>query len=189
MKKAKYLLLTSLIGVAPLASAELSYDFVRVGYVFDGEVDRTNVDLDGFSFGGSLTVTEDVYAFGNYQALETDPGDADVDRIDLGAGFHTPIAENIDFDISLAYSDIEIANFDGDGFQLKGGLRGMPSSVFEWSAYLVHEDFDFDNFNSDSDTGFELEGRYFFQDGISAGITLRDVSELETLAINVRFDF
>ncbi|MCW8195130.1 hypothetical protein F6455_10065 [Proteobacteria bacterium 005FR1] len=185
MKKTKHLLLASMIVAAPMASAELSYTYVTAGYVIDGEVDGTSFDLDGLTLGGSFAVREDVYIFGNYQALETDPGNIDVDRIDLGAGFHTPIAENIDFDVSLAYSDIEIGSADGDGFQLKGGLRGMPSSVFEWNAYLVYEDIDFD----DSDTGYELAGRYFFAENISAGLTLRNVSDLETMAVNVRFDF
>lgn len=184
MKKAKHLLLASVLTVTPaFAFADLSYNYLSAGYVFDGEFDAAGVDLDGFAFGGSFAVINNVYLFGNYQMLETDPGDVDFDRFDLGAGFHTPVADNIDLDISLAYTDIEIGSFDDDGYQLKAGVRGLPSNVFEWSAYLVHEDI------NESDTGFELGARYFFVDDMSAGLALRDVSDVETLAINFRVDF
>ncbi|MGQ9427197.1 hypothetical protein ACXYTJ_15970 [Gilvimarinus sp. F26214L] len=189
MKKAQHFLFLGLLGVAPLAAADLSYTYLGAGYVIDGEVDGINVDLDGFSFAGSFAVGENFYILGNAQMLETDPGDADVDRIDLGAGFHTPIAPGMDFDGSLAYSDVEIGRFDGDGFQLRGGVRGKPNEFFEWGAHLVYEDLDFDDLGSDSDVGYDLNARYFFSGTLSAGLNLRDVSDIETMTINVRFDF
>ena len=189
MKRTKYLLLACFIGASPWAAAQLSYTNVGAGYVLDGEYDLIGVDLDGFMFSGSVAVTPNVYILGDVQFLESDPGNVDFDRIDLGVGYHMPVGSNVDFDGSFSFSDIEVGSLDGDGFQLQGGLRGMPTSQFEWSAYLIYEDLDLDNIGGDSDVGFSVGGRYFFSSHASVGGNLRDVSDVETLTVSVRFDF
>lgn len=189
MNKMKYLLVTCLAGISPWAAAELSYTNVGVGYVLDGEFDLVNVDLDGFAISGSVAVADSFYVLGEYQSLETDPGNADLDRINVGVGFHTPVGSYVDFDGSFSYSDIDVVNVDGNGFQLQAGLRGMPTGEFEWGAYLIYEDLDLDNLGGDSDTGYSFGGRYFFANNASVGANLRDVSDVQTLTIGLRFDF
>ncbi len=189
MNVTKFFVLGGLLLAAPLASADLSYSNATIGYVFDGDIDGTSVDVDGFVFSGRYAVNENIFLLGNYQQLETDPGNLDIDRFDIGVGYHSPVTEQIDVVGTFSYSDVEVANIDGDGFEFTAGLRGMPNSMLEFGAYLVYEDIDSDNAGSDSDTGFALEGRYLLGNNISAGLNYRDVSDLQTFSINARFDF
>ncbi len=189
MKARKYLLLGGLLLVAPWASADLSYTNATLGYVVDGDIDGSSVDVDGLQLSGKFAFNENFFVLGNFERLETDPGNTDLDRFDIGAGYHTPLNDIVDIVGSIAYTDVEVGSFDGDGFTITGGLRAMPSSVVEVSADLVYEDIDIDGVSDDSDTGFQVEGRYFFSNTLSGGLKYRDVRDLETLAINVRFDF
>lgn len=186
MRKIKLALLSGsfamgLVAMSHWASADVSYTNFGVGYI-DG--DYFDVDVDGFELRGNFALNSDFHLLAGLQSLDADVG-GDVDVLNFGAGWHTAFSPNMDFVATASILDVDIGNFNTDGIRLTGGFRGMPSSEFEFLANLVFEDID----DVDDDTGYEIGGRYFVKQDTSVGVTLRDVSDLETFRIDIRFDF
>jgi len=180
MKKMKIIALAGLLSVAPWAAADLSYTNFSVGYV-DG--DFFDVDVDGFDLRGNFALNSSFHLLAGYSALDADGGDIDI--LGFGGGWHTGLSETLDFVATASILDVDFDNFSSDGVRLTGGIRAQPSSEFEFYADFVYEDID----DFDDDTGYDIGGRYFFNTDTSAGIALRDVNDLETLRLDIRFDF
>ncbi len=185
MKKMKIAMLTTLLAASPLALADLSYTNFGVGYV-DG--DYGNADIDGLELRGSFAINSSIHLQASYDALDISPGNGDFDVLAFGGGWHTLLAEELDFVATASILDVDAGIFDGDGIRLTGGLRGKISRELEFGAHLIYEDIN-DIPNVGDDTGYELEGRYFFNRNNSVGLTLRDVNKVDTFRIDVRFDF
>lgn len=184
MNKIKIALLTGLISVSPFAAADLSYTNFGVGYV-DG--DWFNADSDGFQLRGSFALNSDLFLLGSYDALDVDAGigSFDLDILAFGVGYRNTLSSDMDFVATASILDVDIGIGSTDGIRLTGGVRGMANSEIEYTANLVYEDID----DVDDDIGFEIGGRYYFTRENSFGVTLRDVNNLETLRLDVRFDF
>ncbi|MCI0517108.1 MAG: hypothetical protein L0Y45_04665, partial [Woeseiaceae bacterium] len=87
-------------------SSGLNYTYAEIGY---GQVnfDSPDIDGDGFSIGGSFALTDQFHLFGGYATTDLD-FDVDATNFDLGFGFNTPLADNIDVVATLSYVYVEL---------------------------------------------------------------------------------
>lgn len=157
------LLAAGLAGMpAAMAAEGLSYAFVELDYI-NQDVDQANesgIFRDDFDNGGgyglkaSLPIAERFYVFGNYFNTESDfsfvnnenvviPGDTDVKRLEVGAGFILPASPTSDVLLSAGYTDIDYGSFNlGAGSSIRpADLDDDPSDGFlldvSWRAQLT----------------------------------------------------
>ena len=185
MMKQKILGAFALIAIPGLSQAEFNYTYVDLSLVdieFDG---GGSIDGDGFAVSGAYTVADGFFVGGSYIDTDFDSGiDGEIARI-TGGYFH-PLNEELDFVATLSFVDTE-GPFNGgdDGLALGGGVRYAISEDFEVDAMVEFVDMDL----SGSDTGFEVRGRYYFNDDIAVSAQLDVAKDIETFRIGVRFEF
>ncbi|MEJ2452751.1 MAG: hypothetical protein P8103_01150 [Candidatus Thiodiazotropha sp.] len=162
-----------------------NYNFIEARYLLDAELE--NVDGDGLRFDGSYRFTRQVFGFAEFDSVDLDNYDADLDVLKLGAGYIHPINASMDFNLSLAYVDAEVdargANYDDSGFEISGGIRTMIQPNIELRANANYIDIE------DDDTYFTLGGDYFFMSNFSAGLEIDLGADYETLSIGARYSF
>jgi hypothetical protein len=162
-----------------------SYNFIEARYLLDAELD--SVDGDGFRFDGSYRFTHSVYGFAEYDTVDLDNYDADLDVFKLGAGYIAALNPTWDLNVSLAYADAEVdvrgLNYDDSGFEISTGVRAMIRPEIEIRANLNYIDIE------DDDTYFTIGGDYFFLPNLSAGVEIDLGADYETLSIGARYSF
>jgi hypothetical protein len=184
------LLLTSalLVGYSSsLFATELDYTYIEGRYILDGEIEDVD-DYDGFSFAGSLQITDDIFAFASYADNEFDDLDGDFNSFAIGAGYIYPIKPNWDANFSLAYvkAEAEVRGFedqDDSGYAISGGVRGLFKPEIELRANLNHGKVD------ESDTWITVGGDYYFTPDISAGINFNIGGDNDQFSIGARYYF
>ena len=174
------------------AEQELSYSYLELDYInldIDEVGDSGDAldDLDngdGWGVRGSYALSPNWFAFANYSVTQSDTSftddqnqsfnsDTDINRLDIGAGYHTPINTRTDVVYRLAYTD-----YDTDGFNF-----GASSSI----ALNDLNDDNSDGYYADvslrSQLGDKLEG--------SAGLRYTDVENNDDLGIigNLMYEF
>ncbi|ANO52307.1 hypothetical protein [Woeseia oceani] len=173
---------------AGAANAELNYDFLELRYV-DAELDAgsNDVDGDGFEFGGSYKIADNVHLFGGYQTLDFDG--VDVNALQIGGGYMTAISADTDLVARLSYIDGEVEagglDFDDSGFGLSAGFRRMFTPEFEGRIFVNYADLD----DSGSDTTLELAGDYYFNNQFAAGLSLDFGDDATSWSIGGRYFF
>lgn len=180
---------TALLAQASVDSgSQMSYSAFDASYLVDVEIDGTNIDGDGFEFGGSYSLNDKFYLLGSWQEQSFDQG-IDGRQLELGGGFHTPLGNTVDFVATLSYLDAEIeSNFgsaDDDGLALGGGVRARLSDSFELGANLKLIDFD----QSGSDTGYTVGGRWFFADSMAITASADFFDDVDVLRVGFRAEF
>jgi opacity protein-like surface antigen len=189
MMKQKILGAFALIAIPGLSQAEFNYTYVDLSLVdIEFDVGPGSIDGDGFAVSGAYTVADGFFVGGSYYDTDFDFGiDGEIARI-TGGYFH-PLNEELDFVATLSYVDTEISlgqlNDGDDGLALGGGVRYAISEDFEVDAMVEFVDMDL----SGSDTGFEVRGRYYFNDDIAVSAQLDVAKDIETFRIGVRFEF
>jgi hypothetical protein len=164
----------------PAVAADLSYNFVEVGYQkieFDEEFSPgIDIDGEGYGIGASFEIGESWFVGVNYAKAEFDFG-IDLDQTSLGVGWHTDISANADFFGTLSYVRAEASaegldSIDDDGYGMAIGVRGMVGSKFELAGSLGYVDF------GDGGDGTAVGGNalYYFTDNFAAGFTV-DIDE------------
>lgn len=188
MQRRTLSVLAALAAALPFAAqAEtMDYSFVELGYV-DAEIDRPNVDGDGFALHGSLAFHPSFFAFAEIEDIGYDLG-VDVTSFQVGAGGHYPLGQKLDLigRVGIVRQDIDApGRFGGDqdGFALGGRIRGelMPRLELEGG-------FDYIDVDSGDDTSVVIEGRYFFVENISGGLRL-EFGDRDALGIAARLTF
>lgn len=161
--------------IPAIASAELNYNAVQVGYAKTSESGVE--DLHEYSIGVSFSVNNDVFIDGQFstgrQASGTAFGDITGTAWAIGAGYHAPINNNVDIIISggISRATVEIANNSqsGNGYNFGVGIRGEITPRLEGSlsgGYLSM------NSNSSTTTGT----------GISAGLGFNVTPQFQLIA-------
>lgn len=182
MKKMKIAALTSMLLASQWAAADLSYTNFGVGYI-DGDI--FNADLDGFEVRGNFALNSSFHLLGSYSALDQEPSGLDLDVLSFGAGWHTELNPNLDFVATGAVLDVDNGFISDNGIRLTGGVRGLAGEQFEFSGDIVFEDID----DFDDDIGIEVSGRFFIDRDLSIGLTKRDVNHIDTIRLDIRFDY
>ncbi len=161
----------------------LSYDFAYASLAV------TELDSGGLEGGGSFTVAPNFHVFAAYQDWELNDN---VDRsiLQVGAGYHWDIANNLDLVVALAFADSELdtpgpGKIDDDGLILSAGLRGWLTNAVELSGMISLDD----SLGSDSDTVLELGGDYHLNSQFSLGGRVRIDEDETTLFVGGRFHF
>jgi hypothetical protein len=182
----RLLILATLLLAGSYASAQgVSYNYLELGYQ---RVDLDNGPTgDGFSLGGSVSFTESWYAVAGYGTADFNFG-ADLDQINIGAGYHLPLSENTDLFAELAYIDVS-AGADGfvglgdNGFGVTIGARGMLTPRFELRGTAGY----FDLGGGADGTALGVEGWYSFGGKFAAGITANFEEDVTSLGLAVRW--
>ena len=171
-----------------LSASDVDYTYGELRYIFDGEID--DFDLDGFRFGGSFRLTQDIYLFGSYDDAEADDVNVDITVLKFGAGYIYPINPTWDANFALA---IARAEFDGtgtgddeSGVEITGGVRGKFKPEIEVRAELNYTTVEMVD---DSYAYLSLGGDYYFTPNVSAGLELDLGGDYETLTLGARYHF
>ena len=128
----------------PAFAADLSYNYVELGYQrIELDDDFVDVEGDGFGIAGSFEVGDNWFVAAGYSQADFDFG-IDYDELAVGFGYHVGISDNADFYGSLSWVRAE-ASFDGfsadeDGVGATIGLRGMVGDNVELSGHVGYVD-------------------------------------------------
>ncbi|MGQ9426200.1 outer membrane beta-barrel protein [Gilvimarinus sp. F26214L] len=207
-----------------MAIEDLSDTWVEVDWVnldIDEYGDDDFIDLDdgdGIALRGSygfdtapVEFIDSWFLFVNYIETESDatfvddfgllqPADTDVIKFDLGAGFNMPLNDMSQIVVRIAYSDIDIDDFNigasdttsisdlgddsSDGFYLDGSWRAQISQNVEVSAGLRYTDIEeTDQFSVIGNALFEITENW----GVNVSADVGD--ELTTIGIGARYSF
>lgn len=172
-----------------LGHAQMNYTSVEINFVdIDLGNDFLDVNGDGFELYGSYALSENWFVFGQYQNQDFDFG-ADGSSLEVGAGYHLPLAENVDFVAAAAVVDAEVSrgpvSADDQGIAIRAGARAHLGRAFE-----VEGGFEYVNFDeADSDTAWVVRGRYYFTRrlAVTAGTDLSDHADTFRLGFRVEF--
>lgn len=182
-------LILSAFSASALADG-LSYNYVQAAFQ-DVEIDvgGTDVDGDGFGFGGSFEVSESVHIFGSYQSADLGGG-VDANQLTAGVGWSTGISGNADFVARIGYTDVEIdtgvfGSANDDGFVAEIGLRGMAGQNLELAGFISQVELD----DSGGDTGVRGEAWYSFNESFALGFSMDVADDVTTYGIGGRLYF
>ena len=182
MEISKTAVAIGLLTALPVAvgAQELSYTYLELDYVNvdldaldQGDVIEELDDGDGWALRGSLSLTDNFFLFGAYSDQELDattafqgvvvPADFDLEILEVGGGYHTPLNDDWDFVGRLGYTDFDLGNFrlgateeddfeiddidddSSDGFLIDAGLRGQIAPTWEAGAGLRYRDIEDDD--------------------------------------------
>lgn len=166
---------------------EYDYTFVEARLVSaDFDTAGTDVDGDGFGINGSFAINDDYHLFVEYSSLGFDFS-IDLNRLAVGGGMHYELSPTIDLVGTLAYLDYEVDSAFGsvseDGFGIGVGVRGALENNFEWEAGIDYVDV------GGSDTAIRLDGRYYFNETMAAGIGVSIDDEVNIFSLGFRMEF
>lgn len=178
------------LALLPLSGAALAedfdYSFVEASY---GQLEFDEIDGDGIGVGGSMAVSDTFHVFAGYQAGNLD-FDVDLNRLEAGLGFNTPLSETVDVVASVSYVSIEaetpFGSADDNGYGLGVGLRSMVSPGIEVSGGISYKDY---GEIVDAQTEFGAGFLYHFSDAFAVGLSGEWGDDFNTYALNGRFSF
>jgi hypothetical protein len=208
-----------LTGFAADAGRDLSYGYLEVDYInldidqpgegnlFEGDFDNGG----GYGISASLPITEQFFVFGDWTETESDfgfvdnvglyiPGDVDIKRLNLGAGFAMPLSTGADIVVRGAYVDIDYNSFNfgatssnsfrdldddpSDGWMADVAWRAQWSQSIEGSLGVRYTDIEsVDNVSFIGNVLFELSPNWGINLQIDAG------DDLITYGAGVRMTF
>ncbi|HEX7028867.1 MAG TPA: outer membrane beta-barrel protein [Gammaproteobacteria bacterium] len=193
MNKFFVMLALAFLGASFAGASDLSYTNVAIGYQ-QGEIG--DQDHSGIGVFGNFAVNDSLFVLAGYSALESDDevntgfGSGTIDRtaLNLGLGFHAPIADKADFVTSVAYSDQE-AEFagmtsDGNGYVLSAGVRALPTGKVELNAFVNYADIE-----DESDTAVAASARYAASPAVSFGLTFSSADDADIVTLDGQYAF
>lgn len=180
------------LALLPLSGAALAedfdYSFVEVSWG-QIEFDELDVDGDGIGIGGSMAISDSFHVFGGYQTGDMD-FDVDINRLEAGLGFNTPLSDAVDLTASVSYVSIEAEagglSADENGYGLGVGLRAMASPALEVGGGISYKDYG-DSF--DAETEFNGGFLYHFSEAFSVGLAGEWGEDFTMYSVNGRFSF
>lgn len=177
------LLMAGNAGAQQAGDRPLPYDYAYASLAV------SELDSGGLEGGGSFTVAPNLHVFAAYQDWELDDN---VDRsiLQIGAGYHWDVADNLDLVVGLAFADSELdrparRDFDDSGPILSAGVRGWASSTVELSGHILLDD----SLGSDVDSVLEVGGQYHLDNRFSLGGRVRVDEDDTTLFLGGRYYF
>ena len=177
----------------PSRSNDFSYSWIQGGLeVGDIENPRSNVDM--LFLDGAWALDEHLFLRGALSfydgRVRGRPPRPDVDghRLSFGAGFNTPLQEDLDLvisgDLIRVRADFEDAGSDSEnGFDLRGGVRHRATEQIELSGGAFLEVID------RNELGLYGEAIYALDAPVNAGARLEVGDDIATFGLFVRHDF
>lgn len=160
--------------------SNLSYTYGQFGYAdttFDFPGDP---GANGFALEGSYEFTDMFFGVISYSDLS---GDADFSTLQFGAGAAIALAPTTDGYASLSIVDVDFGGGSDDGIALEFGVRHMMNEQVELFGNLQYVDL------TESETGFEFGGRYWFQKNLGASFSYETFDGDNTILIAGRYNF
>ena len=149
------LLASSLICMTTTASSEtFSYTFISASYsIFNEDIDGISEDLEGngIDLNISINIAQNfaiIAGYGTGSADVTSSGttvDADIDSGGIGAIFHTPVDDKVDFvagaqlikgNVDLKVNGSSLPSEDADGNSIFAGVRAMVANNVELNGFI-----------------------------------------------------
>jgi|GEM_PF-1802952 len=166
-----------LLSATAVAESTIRYNYLEARYV---DVEESDVDGDGFSFGGSYLLNKDIYLRGDYQDVDLD-GSADAQILELGIGYRYAY-QNMDLIGEINYVDLDGDVIETDsGVLLSAGLRTYLLPKLEARA-----SFNYVTVN-DNDTYVQLGADYFLTGKLSLGGTVRLGADVDEFTLGARW--
>lgn len=165
---------------AAVEPSTLSYTYGQFGYAdttFDFPGDP---GADGFALEGSYQFTDMFFGVASYSDLS---GDADFSTLAIGAGAAIGLAPSTDGYATLSFVDVDFGLGSDDGLALEFGVRHMLNEQVELFGNLQYVDI------AESETGFEIGGRYWFQKNFGASLSYETFDGDNTILIAGRYNF
>jgi len=161
------------------ANFNYTYAELDVGLV---DVDVPGADSElGVQVLGSYRAWRDMFIRASY--LDSG-GDADLSLLKVGAGWAVPLQPQLDAYGLFSIAHAEIGNGDDTGWALEGGVRYMANEKIELNGLIEVVDFE------DTELGFGLGGRYYFDDRLSVGLNYETISDFaDFILVGVRYQF
>lgn len=182
-----------LVFALPSLAADFSYNYVQAGYqeidIDDNLLGGFDVDGDGYFVGGSVELTDNWFVAGSYSSADFDFG-VDLDQLLIGAGYHVPLNNNVDFygKLSLVRLEASASGFGSEsenGYAAEIGVRGMIGDRFELKGSLGYVDLD----EGGDGTAFGAGLIYNFTNSIAAGIEMEFDDDARAYGIGLRLYF
>lgn len=148
-----------IVAISPaLALADISYDYLQLDVIVDGEVDNDDdIDYDGIGLEGSVLFMPYVFGFAeaNSRELELEDFDAAFSTFSAGVGarhgFDLMGPPALDVYGTLSYESYELIG-SARGWGVGGGLRWLPVPEFEVDLGVRYVDY------GSLDAGENLDG-------------------------------
>ena len=163
---------------AEAAETNFSYTYGELAYT---DMDANGASADGIGLEGSYQFMEQVFGFASYEDLS---GDYDFTTMMVGVGFAHPLSANVDGIAKVAFVDNDAGIADDTGFGLELGLRAMVASQVE-----VFGSYQYLDIYEDSTNGFELGGRFWFQDNFGVSLAYNDIEDADGFTLAARYNF
>ncbi len=188
----KKLLLASALVLASAAAsaADFKYTYGEVGY---GE---GYGDGDGLYFDGALDLPQGFGIMASLYKLDYDRrwGDGDFNILTLGAQFHAPINNQVDFVGSVQWVSADAdCNFAGrdvcedeNGILLKGGVRFALQQNLQLEGDLSYNTNDYWD---DNELGLRAGLRFYVDRQLSLAAGVTNDQELDGFYVSGRYDF
>lgn len=165
------------------ADKNLSYTFGELAY---NDLDAGNASIDGLSVEGSYEFTDMFFGFASFADLGGEGYDSTT--LNFGVGAAIGLTDNVDGygKIGIVQNDTSFgpADVDDSGFGLEFGVRSMVARNIE-----VFGDVQYVDIYEDSETGFEIGGRYWLNQDLGFSLAYTDVDESDGLMLAARYHF
>lgn len=189
----KALGLSLLLFAFPALAADLSYNFIQLGYqqldLDEDLIPGVSIDGNGFGVSGSFEINDSWFIDVGYSKLDFD-FDVELDQYAIGAGWHTGMSDNADFFATLSYVSAEasasgLGSVDEDGIGAKIGVRGMIGENFELGGSIAYVDLG----DAGDGSTFGAHGVYNFSENFGAGFTVEIDEDVTAYGLGVRIYF
>jgi hypothetical protein len=112
------------------------------------------------------------------------PANVDVDTLELGIGYHQPLATQTDLVLggSFLHANADPGS-DGNGYKLSAGVRHLASEQFELDGSIGYTDYDF----SSGNVWLEFGGIFRATPQLGVLATVYTDDDIDTISIGVRW--
>lgn len=187
MARSLFVIVFLAVSAAAVAQDDFSYSYVTGSYS-RADYDDFNLDGDGLGVGVSVAINESFHVFGSYTGVDLD-ANVDASGWQAGVGFNTPISDQMDVVVTLAYvtAEVDLPGFgtvDDDGLGLGVGLRAMVSDKIELDGDISYVDTD-----SGSDASLGAGFLFYATNTIAVGVSGRWDDDVSVWSLNGRIYF
>ena len=165
------------------ADKNLSYTFGELSY---NDLDTGAASVDGLGVEGSYEFTDMFFGFASFDDIGGDGYDSTT--LTLGVGAAIGLTDKVDGygKLGIVQNDTSAGpvDIDDSGFGLEFGVRAMVAKNIEAFGSLEYVDI-----YADSQTGFEIGGRYWVNEDLGVSLAFSDVEDTDGLVLAARYHF